>query len=333
MNTLQHLGIDISKDSLVACLKVLGSKDRESTFANDDQGVDSLLAFLGGDATDVRVVMEATGRFHRLVERRLVEAGAQVTVLNPKRARSLAIGLGCLDKNDTVDARILARAAELLEHEDTGLRTLAHEQLRDLSRLIDAMTRDRTIYKKRLSGLGPSAPAREVIEATLRDLALRIRQAKKLFTSLLKQEPELQRRFELAMSKKDVGAETARVVTCELPSDLSKYRVDQLCAYAAVVPRRNQSGNHEGKQYVGKCGNKHLRTGIYMAASRSVFISKTNEDLYLRLRAKGKSHKQAMVAVIHRVLRVLATVLKRGTPWTPEPPQRNETPVLAAGTP
>jgi len=330
MNTVLQLGIDTSKDSLVNCLVGKHPKPMEFAVGNTDEGVAQLLSELGEDVSRTRVCIEATSRYHCRGVRALVSAGANVTVVNPTRSHALAVALGLLDKDDKVDARMLAKAAKLLEAKDAEFRTKAHEDLRDLSRLIDTLTKQNAEHKKRAGALEVGTPAHGLLKETIKLLAGQIKAAKAQWKKLLKQDAEILRRFNIAMSVKDVGKETARVSACELPARLEDYRSDQLCAYAAVVPRRNQSGNQKVKASVGNGGNSHLRTGIYMAASHSVYLSKVNESFYLKLRAKGKTHHQAMVAVMHRLLRNIIAVLKRNEQWQEAPPRKNGNPAISA---
>ena len=57
---------------------------------------------------DALVVLEATGKFHRLAHRNLHDGGFKVAVVNPGRSRLFAKSIGALAKTDTVDARMLA---------------------------------------------------------------------------------------------------------------------------------------------------------------------------------------------------------------------------------
>src|SRR5882724_4818782 len=99
------LGIDVSKGMLEVFLCYSDSrKNRSSRFPNTPQGCLELVAWLGEDAKGCRAMMEATSRYHRLCERVLLEPCAVVELLNPRRARALAIGLGVSDKDDKVDA-------------------------------------------------------------------------------------------------------------------------------------------------------------------------------------------------------------------------------------
>jgi transposase len=60
-----------------------------------------------------QVVLEATGGLERLLLTNLVANGFAAVAINPRQARDLAKGLGELAKTDAVDARILARFAQL----------------------------------------------------------------------------------------------------------------------------------------------------------------------------------------------------------------------------
>jgi transposase len=319
MEILQYLGIDVSKDSLVFCLRRAGQKDLDESVANSKEGLNSLLELLGDKIQGTVVTLEATSRYHRLAERTLSEAGAQVQVMNPLQARSLAIGLGILDKDDKIDARVLVEAAQHVPHREASLKSASHEDLRDLSRVIDSLTNLNAENKKRLAQLPKEGNAYRVLQGAIKAIRSQIKAAKSEWAKLAKQDKEIQRRYNLALSIQDVGEESARVVACELPAKLEDHKDAQLCAYAGVVPRKKQSGQQKERTAIGKRGNAHLRTGLFMAATHSVYQSKRNSDFYARLRAKGKTHVQAVIAVVHKLLRQILVVLRRDSPWVIEP--------------
>ena len=323
MKILLYVGIDVAKEFLVICLKRKGRKDLLFRVANDEQGIAQLVEVLGADISSAAVRLEATSRFHRLAARMLSEAGAAVEVMNPMQARALAIGLGIIDKDDELDASVLARSAQLVAHKASELRSEAHEELRDLSRLIGTLTTQNAENKKRLGALSTQGAAHRLLKQTIELLAKQIAALKAEWKQLCKQELELQRRFKLSCSVGDVGDETARVVACELPATLSEHQIKQICAYAGVVPRRSQSGSQKERSSIGKRGNSHLRTGLFMAAIHSVFQGKRNKAFYDRLMAKGRTHLQAMIAVMHKLLREILAVLKRDSPWKAEPPSNH----------
>lgn len=319
MEILQYLGIDVAKESLVICLRRSGCKDIEQAIDNTEEGLTQILELLGDRVQSTSVKLEATSRYHRLAARMLSEAGAQLEVMNPLKARSLAVGLGIIDKDDKTDARVLAEAAKRLAHNKTEIKSRAYEDIRDLSRLIDTLTQANADNKKRLQQLPKDGVAYRVMAAAISSIASQIKLAKSEWIKLVRQDEEVNRRYTLALSIPDVGHETARVVACELPSRLEDYSDTQLCAYAGVVPRKQQSGQQKTKTSIGKRGNSRLRTGIFMAATHSIFHSKRNADLYSRLVTTGRVHKQAVIAVLHKVLRQILTVLRRNSPWVTHP--------------
>jgi transposase len=301
-------------------LKRRGGSSLEFQCGNDQDGFEQIISALGKDVKATRVVLEATSRYHMEISRALQEAGASVQVLNPFKARSLALGLGVMDKDDKIDARVLARAAEVLDVKRTELRNRLHEELRDLSRFIDCQTQINAENKKRLGSAVEGSKTYERLSATIKALKEQIVLAKKQWHDLVKSEPEILRRYTLALSVAGVGKETARVTACELPARLDEFQNKELCAYGGVVPRRKQSGKTLDKSSIGKQGNAHLRTGLFMASTWTVFKGKMNEAFYLKLRSKGKTHKQAMIAVVHKLLRQVVAVLKRNSPWNELPP-------------
>ena len=73
-----------------------------------------------------RVVLEATGKYHRLVFRTLSAWGYGVVVVNPLRARLFAEACGVLAKTDRIDARLLAVMGHSLSPQPTLPAPLLH---------------------------------------------------------------------------------------------------------------------------------------------------------------------------------------------------------------
>src|SRR5215217_6071160 len=96
----QTAGIDIAKDRLDVCLCPDGATRH---FTNDAKGHRALIAWLYNYAIQ-RVVFEATGAYHRALERSLGAAGVPVAKINPCHARRFAEALGQLAKTDRLDA-------------------------------------------------------------------------------------------------------------------------------------------------------------------------------------------------------------------------------------
>ena len=108
-------GIDVCKDWLDVHILPADIAER---FPNTKKGHQALIRFLKRH-TIRRILMEATGKFHRSVHERLHLVGYAVTVVNPSRPRKFAESIGILAKTDKVDARMLALFAGWSGHEAT----------------------------------------------------------------------------------------------------------------------------------------------------------------------------------------------------------------------
>lgn len=139
------IGVDISK----ASLEVWRLSDRRHMrFSNDTDGLKALCKWLGADP--VRVIYEATGRFHRDLEAALSKAGHGPVKVNPLRARRYAQATGNIAKTDRVDARMLAHMGATLALEPTPVRSRSMHEIEELHVASVALIKDRTACRNRL---------------------------------------------------------------------------------------------------------------------------------------------------------------------------------------
>jgi len=311
-----HVGIDVSKASLQVYID--RSDGRKSLkVPNDIEGIRSLIDALG-EGTYV-VSLEATGRYEALARRELEKAGMEVHLQNPRRMRKLAEGLGYDAKTDAIDARTLAATVGFCKASTP--RSELREELGDLSRTISAIKKDRSDYKKRLQTAGYSDVAKahvnkliaemdETVAALERDYDVRVMQG------------ELAERYKLCQTIPGIGAATARIIVAEFPDDLSKLTPRQLASYGALCPVDDASGDKVHRSKLKAHGNMHLKGAFYMPAVNQISSAPWAKELYTKLRAQGKSHQQAIVPVMHKIMLRVVAVLKRESAWKADPPVR-----------
>ncbi len=92
------VGIDVSRDHLDVHVLPSG---RQCRFGNDAEGVAHLIGVCR-EAGAGLVVLEATGRYHRLAHERLHAAGLATCIANPARIRNFARSVGRLAKTDRI---------------------------------------------------------------------------------------------------------------------------------------------------------------------------------------------------------------------------------------
>jgi transposase len=112
------VGIDIAAHTLTAAWgQSVTEIGPAQTFEQKPVEHKRLIGKLKGtacQASQVRVVIEATGSYWIQVARRLSEAGFQVDVINPKQAYHYAQAHLQQTKTDAIDARLLAEMAASL---------------------------------------------------------------------------------------------------------------------------------------------------------------------------------------------------------------------------
>ena len=106
-------GIDVSKDTLDACLLLPGGKAKEHAFGNDPRGHAALLAWADRHAAGAAVhfCMEATGPYSEAPSVFLADAGRHVSVVNPTRVKYAGLARGRGNKTDRADALLVAEYA------------------------------------------------------------------------------------------------------------------------------------------------------------------------------------------------------------------------------
>jgi transposase len=93
--------------------------------------------------------------------------------------------------------------------------------------------------------------------------------------------------------------------------DLSAYAdAGHLASAAGLVPVPRDSGRRTGNLHRPKRYNRRLRRVFYMSAQTSIMRDGPNRDFYLKKRAEGCKHVQAIIALARRRVSVLWALLR-----------------------
>jgi len=318
LESITLVGIDTAKDWLDLLINRPHSKKHR--FPNDLKGIEQIKDQLGEG--NYVIALEATGRYESLARHELESAGYTVRVKNPKQVRRLAQGLGQQAKTDGLDARFLADTAEL--GPDTQPRSKERESLGDISRAIECLKKDRSGYLKRIQVPGVNPVVITTFKAAIKTSDAHIAKLETTFVQLMKKKDTkslLAKRYKLALSVAGVGPVMARIAVCELPENLHAWSIRQISSYAGVAAMDNSSGKSALPAHVPRHANSHLKGGLYMPAVSLIATQEWAKHTYARLRATGRSHQQAIVPIMHKLLFHIVAVLKRGSPWEGEPPK------------
>ncbi len=303
---VSRIGIDVSK----AHLDVSIDQGKVFRTPNTDEGFRQLLQKLPAES---HVHLESSGGYERRVRRALRQAGHNVSTHDPLKVRRIAQAGPRRGKTDALDARLLSRAGSLLPAQPE--KSPEREALCDLSRAIDSLKDD--VAKLKVQSKAPELDpvVQEAYARVIRSTGLEIEKLEQEFKRRVKTSGQAER-YKLALSVPGVGPSLARVAVSELPEELGT--TAQTASYAGVAPLDRQSGQTRQPSRIGR-GNSRLKAALYMPALSCVRRFDWAKDHYARLRARGRTHQQAMVAVMRRLLVRLAAVLKRGSPWQDAP--------------
>ena len=105
-----------------------------NSYAQIDNNKKEIMSFFKDKPKDSRIVMEATGKYHRLAHQALEDMGFLVMVVNPYQSKHFAKAMNLLCKTDQVDAKILAAFAEKIDFKPTPCLEPNQQKILDLSR-------------------------------------------------------------------------------------------------------------------------------------------------------------------------------------------------------
>lgn len=311
MKTLPaEVGIDVSLSFLDVCQE--GQKPfRES---NSREGLERIEARIPAGS---HIHLEASGGYERKAVRYLREKGFTVSVHDPLRAKRLAQALSGKAKTDALDAQRLAELGRQLPSQ--AKRTVEEESLREMLRAAQTLKTTAAEYKRRAKGPEICQSVQKAFLDAAQNLAEIAAKLEKDFEVQAK-ESQIAKRAELARSVPGIGPVVSRVLACELPPDLQGIDSAQISSLVGVAPMDDSSGTKNHRKRITE-GSRWIKKVLYLAALSCVRTQEWAKDLYARLKAKGRAHRQAVVAVMRRLLVRAFAVIKRGSPWKDEPPQ------------
>lgn len=270
----------------------------------------------GCPATQVRIVIEATGSYWIQVARSLHEAGFRVHVINPKQAYHYAQANLQQTKTDAIDARLLAEMAAS-QITATPWQPASDIQEALYQRLVerDNVLEMRQMLRNQLHALRQ----RQQIDVAVED------RKQALIDELNNQLSQIDHELEAWLSISEWGTQAAYLrsikgiglisaawllvitngfSTCE--------RAEQLAAYLGVVPHRRESGSsRKGYKPTGHSGHARARRVLYQAAISAARYNPHLKAFYERLITRGKHVKVARVAATRKLIHIAFAVVTK----------------------
>jgi transposase len=312
-------GIDTGKAHLEIAVHRRSARWRVE---NTPQGWALLITHLRAEGVSL-IGIEATGGYERGVVEALRAAGLRVVVHQPLQIKAFAKMRLRRAKNDRLDAALIAAFTDLLDPEraereppDPRLAPLADRLV-----FIKQAHEDSARAILRLEHQPDPRLRAQLEEDECRAKERARRELKALVADIRAHHPDLAHRLELLLTIPGIGLPTAVHLVVQMP-ELGRISREEAAALAGLAPFDDDTGQHSGERHI-MGGRARVRTALYAAALPASY--RWNPALMAlrnRLRAKGKPHKKALVAVARKLLVYANAVLARGTPWCEHAPAR-----------
>jgi transposase len=305
--TVTNIGIDISKDHLDVH-RLPGDERRR--FDNSKAGHKALIRWIGD--TPARVVYEPTGYYHRALERALAAAGMPIAKVNPRQARRFAEATGNIAKTDALDAAMLTRMGAVLSLEARPVPSGIINDLRDLRTARNALIKDQVAAQTRAKAITLPLLKRQNA-ARLKQIEAQREAVDAEINALIQGDPDLAQRFAILCSIPGIAEVSAAMLLIEMP-ELGSLDEKQVAALAGLAPIARQSGNWKGKSFI-RGGRQQVRQGLYMPALVAIRFNADLKAKYEQLIKAGKAPKQAITAVMRKLIILANALLKKDRQW------------------
>lgn len=224
------------------------------------------------------------------------------------------------DKNDKVDARRIAEYCIIHKHKARIYKASnkIHLQIDRLQKLRTKLVRQRQALKtahqeqQKFDLVDMPQAYYQVHQTCINTLDEQIRLIELELKTLIHSDEQIKRKYEIALSVPAVGEKTVLTIL-SITGCFERIKTARACAsYAGVCPHAHTSGTSIRKRSkTSRAASKQLKTVLTQGL---VFVVHKPHlpyyDLYTRLIAKGRTHRQALNAARNKLLRILFACIR-----------------------
>ncbi len=301
--TQNTIGVDVSKNWIDIF-------DPETGYTQLSNNHETLAPFAHQLANSGhKVIFEATGSYDFTLRHALDDAKVQYSRVNPARARHFARANGVLGKTDRVDARLLSQMGTQLDLAVSPPKSREQEELKALfarrSQFVEMRKQERTRQKQNHNPI-----VEKSIQRSIKMFTREIKAIEKAMAEIVEKDAEMKANYQWLKSAPGVGPAVAMGLIAELP-ELGQMDRRALAALAGVAPLARDSGLRSPKRHI-RGGRPQIRRLLNVAALVASHSDPRMKAFRKRLEEKGKTPKQAIIAVARKLLTILNQMIKNG---------------------
>jgi len=318
METIKRCcGIDVSHTTLDVCYQNNLGELFHLHVGNNNKGFEKILEHTG---TQYHFVMEATGVYYIRLAFFLHQQNCTLSVVNALSIKRFIQMHLERNKSDKKDAKWICRYAIEQRPAAWQMPDPAYFQAKQLYNTIREYQEQIKRFNNQLHSLG-------LLPVVSKDA---IRSLEKMKEQLRKEMKVLEEKLEALLQKwqpvqlknissiKGLGKRAAAMLIIFTQGFKNTHNHRQLISFAGLSPSEYSSGTSiQGKPKICKRGGKQLRDVLYMCAMNAMKTNAACKALYERLKAKGKTGKQGLIAVCNKLLKQAFAVVKNNTLYQP----------------
>lgn len=303
------LGVDVSKAKLDCAFA-----DGRETFSIDNTSqkiVAELLKRITNPSATI-VVMEVTGGYEELLVTLLHQHDIAVAVVNPRRVRDFAKGIGQDAKTDLIDANVIAFYGQVVKPSAQVAKSVDEQKLQALverrQQLLDLINQENNRRQQT-----SDREIQDYIQQSLETLKKQVKTIDERLAKCVQADTANARKVEILESVKGIGAVTISTILAKLP-ELGKLNRGEIAKLVGVAPMNNDSGKTSGQRRTFG-GRSSVRRVLYMATLVATRFNARIKAFYQRLLREGKLKKVALTAAMRKLLTILNTLIKTDQLW------------------
>lgn len=315
-----YIGIDIAAYSFVSAQAKPQTGYSLQTWAYKTPALIARFVTSLNPQTD-HCVLEATGKYHLRLVTALIQAEISVSVVNPLSVKRFGQMLTSITKTDARDAVLLARYGQQQQPPVYQLPAIAHQQLAQQRMVLNQLEQQQQALLNQQHALSlepnPDSFSQQMLADQLERLADGIAQLKARMSQLIGQHhPQAQRLLQTIPGFGSVTTNAFLEALSGFEGWQEASNTKAFVKYMGLAPVIHQSGSSvRGVSHINRSGISWLRQKLWLPVC-TIAIRLKGESVfktfYSRLRQAGKSFKQAIIAVMHKLVRVALAVLRSG---------------------
>lgn len=304
------IGVDVGSKFLTLSFTDHNGQDQISNIENNQRSILSFLKKISSD--DYCFVIEATGNYSSRILHFSLDKDFESSLINCMSVKHFARMKNIITKTDAEDAKLIRLYGEMFRPENYMPKSIEIEHLDQELKLLNDLEEEKRRYAVKLKSLrfNPylNPDTEKHYERRLKQLEKEINEVEQRLPKL--QDEEFKEVKDLIQSVSGIGEKTSLQLMAATSGFKNFESAKSLVKYFGLAPRIYQSGK---KSYSpGKCrtSKTHIRSLLYVCSWTAIKHNVHCKELYLRLLAKGKPKKLALIAVCNKLLRICFGVVK-----------------------